>query len=584
MAVSETTLAVEYAGNGSSLLEYEITFPFLDKTHIYAAVSSDGIVPPVLLSPSAYTVTRLADGSGGALKTSTPVVAPGFVRIFRSTPLTQPTVFEDQGPFPAESAETGFDRLLMQVQELSRRMDQLQGIEDDSFIRIPSNPLAKRDVAVWQDSTERTSVAPRWIGQLGVEKGSHTIWIGVSLAAGGWEEFKPRRTQKLTIGLLADSGSPTLQQTNAATVLGAWGVDAVLFAGDNNYNGEAGYENDWSIFNPYVSGGIAFPALGNHDLDTDGYEALHNAKFDYIPVNSNGHRRYYTVVLGGGLVQLFVLNSGKNSLGDVVETDGINSSSVQAQWFAAELAKSRARWKIVMFHHPFVTASGEADRVISEMFWPTLSQVDLICCGHTHLLEILQAGPFPMVVNLSSSIHLDGGPAEATLQGSFLDVNARLLWADDAHYGVGRINVTEERINVEVWDHDRRICLHGRDVRNFNGPPKFRDTWRVVSPLSPPTADVALFVGTICDPSLVQEVLVTVATAGTIDMEFQIHAGLVLIASGTLPFGESLASVVISVPPMIPRGTKLTFTQGSYPSSGTDALGVDVTLIGVRYN
>jgi hypothetical protein len=138
----------------------------------------------------------------------------------------------------------------------------------------------------------------------------------------------------LVIGLLADAGTPGDPQTAAALALDEWEVDAVLFAGDNNYSGAGSYDTDWAAFLDYINAGVAYPALGNHDVDEDGWQTRLNTKFPYLP----GNRRYYTVTLGDGLVDLFVLNSGYNSTFDLLETDGNTVGSVQHAWFVAQLA------------------------------------------------------------------------------------------------------------------------------------------------------------------------------------------------------------------------------------------------------
>src|SRR5690242_1459325 len=100
MAVSTLTSAAVYEGNNSTSTPYAIPFPFLSKAHIKVAVT-EGEGDPFLLDPGNFTVTRLEDGSGGSFVTTTAVADTATVTVFRTTPLTQPSEFPVNGPFPS---------------------------------------------------------------------------------------------------------------------------------------------------------------------------------------------------------------------------------------------------------------------------------------------------------------------------------------------------------------------------------------------------------------------------------------------------------------------------------------------------
>ncbi len=164
MAVPTTQLEVSYVGSGVG--PYTIPFPFLATSHIRAAVSADGEEDAVLLSSSAYTVTRLPSGAGGTLTLDEAVADPEVLVIYREVPLTQPTVFPLAGPFPAKAVETAFDRLLMQHQQLDRRVSEITGepggTSDDpgtAFGRWnPSTSYAIGDVATGGDQNQYRAV------------------------------------------------------------------------------------------------------------------------------------------------------------------------------------------------------------------------------------------------------------------------------------------------------------------------------------------------------------------------------------------------------------------------------------------
>jgi hypothetical protein len=205
----------------------------------------------------------------------------------------------------------------MQIQQLNRRVNSVEGVDDEDYVFVPGGiPAEVTGNASWLNAAARATKRPAKVGQIGVETSTQTLWISQSTTPGDWTEFQPRHSNRLVIGLTADSGQPCAAQTAAANLFATWEVDAAIFAGDNSYNGSGGYTADWAAFASLISASKAFPALGNHDLDVTTWQSLHAAKFPYLP----GNGRYYTKTLGSGLVDLFVLNSGVNSVGDLIET------------------------------------------------------------------------------------------------------------------------------------------------------------------------------------------------------------------------------------------------------------------------
>lgn len=554
MAVPSQTSAVRYTGNGSTETAYTIPFPFLDTAHIYAAVSTDGVTAAVLLEPEEYTVTRLSDGTGGSLVTVAAVEDPAEIVIFRSLPVTQPTVYQPAGPFPAKTTETALDRLLMQIQQLNRRVNELEGVSDEDYIFVPGGDTADSfGVAIWADATARGAKKPARSGQLGVEISTQTVWIAQSTTTGDWEEFAKRYSNKLVIGLIADGGDPGDYQSAAADALTDWDVDAVIFAGDNNYNGAAAYDTDWAAFLAFINAGTAYPALGNHDMDEAGWETRLATKFPYLPNN----RRYYNVELGDGLVELFVLNSGRDSLWDLVEEDGNDVGSVQHAWFVEALAASKARWKIAVFHHPPASLSGDLTNEIEpNMAWPELGQCHLVCCGHSHLLEILKWKD-TQLVNLSALVRVDGGVA-ATIQGG--EVADSPLWANETQRALGRIVASQDKLTVEVWALDLpyggRRLLHARDARNLSRVPLSTETY------SPFNTDVTISTGTrfvtqLGEAMSIIRVRVTSTGGDTgASYEWTLLAGAVEMATGTTSVDELSVEVESAFPDsIVPRET-----------------------------
>jgi hypothetical protein len=547
----------------------------------FAPLESETIFRPTntLLSAADYTVVRNADGTGGELFTKAPIPATSQVIVFRSIPLTQPTVFQPAGPFPAKSNETALDRLLMQVQQLNRRINDLAGINELDYVEAPSNdPNAAHDVATWATPAARGGVKPSWAGQLGVERSTGTVWIAHSTNTGDWQEFRPLRTNRLVIGVTADAGDPGSKQNAIANLFDSWECDAVLFGGDNNYNLAAGYHADWAAFAPLISASKAFPALGNHDLDSANWQALLDAKFPYLP----GNRRYYSVALGNGLVEVFVLNSGLNTDGDIVEPDGIDVGSVQHDWFVSKLEASKARWKIAMFHHPPATLVSGDDRTTADLVWPELARMDLIICGHTHAMEILKWRD-TMLVNPSASVQ-PPRPIEAVLQGAET-LTAYPLWANDEAQGACRIVASQERLEVEIWRADGAL-LHSRSFDDFSARPCLQEQYRVLNAGTVVGALDHRYVGTLGAPSMIRRVMIAVAEAPTDLLQWTLYAGNVVVATGSMGEEQTHQMAASQVATdMIPRGTQLTISTGDpYGSPPSDATGLDVSVFLQRYH
>jgi hypothetical protein len=193
MSIATTATAIRYDGNGSTIDSYEIPFPFLETSHILAAVSEDGIAPPVSLNSADFSVTRNEDGQGGELVTVVAVDAPARLVIWRLVPIIQPTEFQLAGPFPSTSVETALDRLTMQCQQIYRQLLELAGEGDGFYVKAPTgSPEEIRDVKIWPNAVTGGAIVPNYTGQLGVRFDTQSIYISQSTDAGDWQEYRSR--------------------------------------------------------------------------------------------------------------------------------------------------------------------------------------------------------------------------------------------------------------------------------------------------------------------------------------------------------------------------------------------------------
>ncbi len=142
-----------------------------------------------------------------------------------------------------------------------------------------------------------------------------------------------------------------------------------------------------------------FPTLGNHE-----YRGNTQAVIDYGQISRRWQMegRYYSkeVEISDSVSALFVFIDTP-SLIDKYRTntekypDGANISiEKQLQWLENVLKNSKAKWKIVMGHHPIYTGTNkdEIEQLnLQERLLPILEKynVDMTFCGHIHNFQHL---------------------------------------------------------------------------------------------------------------------------------------------------------------------------------------------------
>lgn len=198
----------------------------------------------------------------------------------------------------------------------------------------------------------------------------------------------PAETAAVRVILLGDSGSGSegayAVGEAVAKVCAARGCDLVLGLGDNIY--ESGVS---SVLDPQFEEKFELPfapinlpfymVLGNHDNSGFfGGDGANNAKGDFEVdyhyrdsqhpdeprQTSRWHMpsRYYRFTQGGEsaapLVEFFGVDSNQIAGGfpDSNENYSYNNYGlVQAQWLSEAMASSKAKWKIVFAHHPYIS-------------------------------------------------------------------------------------------------------------------------------------------------------------------------------------------------------------------------------------
>lgn len=208
--------------------------------------------------------------------------------------------------------------------------------------------------------------------------------------------------------------------------------DAAVMLGDNVYPngptlGADGVDDakrfDEILLAPFRDFGKLAPnfriyaTLGNHDWRTSRKAALGEVRYleTTPPFYMDGIRYRVTPPAGGGEVEIFALDTevllaSTTVYEDALADDGselppteievpepwtkpANRAERQmVEWLERSLRQSRARWKIVIGHHPLWSSAGskfEQAKAMRRLLLPTLCRyADLYLAGHEHTLEI----------------------------------------------------------------------------------------------------------------------------------------------------------------------------------------------------
>jgi tartrate-resistant acid phosphatase type 5 len=188
---------------------------------------------------------------------------------------------------------------------------------------------------------------------------------------------------------IGDFGTGSPSQLALAKVMQKYNAahpfDFGLTLGDNFYPrgvtspDDTKWHDYWEV--PYGPMGIRFYAsLGNHDyIDADGpaAEIVYAQKSKTWAMPST----YYTYTAGS--VQFFAI--------DTEEMSDTARYQRQIAWLDAELAKSKARWKVVYGHYQIYSATrGDEQNLIHRLLPVLKGRVDLYLCGHDHNMQQLK--------------------------------------------------------------------------------------------------------------------------------------------------------------------------------------------------
>ena len=241
--------------------------------------------------------------------------------------------------------------------------------------------------------------------------------------------------------ITSDHGEVGATQTAVANLMKGWNPNLFLFAGDNAYPSGSVTQTAtaWGIWEDEIADEKVYAALGNHDLDTDLWQPQVNF-FDYFP----GNRRYFSV--RDGNVEFFILHSGYNTAGTMVEPDGNTSTSNQAQWLKQAVESSDAHWKVAIFHHPPYTSGVSYTPGKTALRWDFRNLgIDLVINGHSHNYERLIIDGMTYVV---------AGIGAKSLVAFAATVLTGSQVRDFTHYGALKVIDNGDELDVEAWSTD----------------------------------------------------------------------------------------------------------------------------------
>ena len=181
-----------------------------------------GLEEPQLLNTD-YVVNGEGNPDGGHIVMSWAVPITSTVTIYRDIAATQLTSYEEADAFPAKSHERALDKLTYLVQQVlrvtgggdptdlgrafrlseasaginavSKINDSVLGIDGfgNAILRTSGETVGWLGIVgtAWEDTSERLVITPTYVGQLGFQRDTKTIYYAASLLAGSWAPYFP---------------------------------------------------------------------------------------------------------------------------------------------------------------------------------------------------------------------------------------------------------------------------------------------------------------------------------------------------------------------------------------------------------
>jgi tartrate-resistant acid phosphatase type 5 len=319
-------------------------------------------------------------------------------------------------------------------------------------------------------------------------------------------EFEPPPAHRLPgTGIwIAASGQAAVANAMREYCAGGAGCEFAVMLGDNIYPdgataGEDGRDDAERfhkiLFEPYAPLAAFHPdfriyvALGNHDWRTSREGALAQLRYHETspPFHMDGIR--YKVAPTGDAreLEVFVLDthvllSGVTVLEDELADDGseLHTEEVDppspwslprtdaergmVDWLERSLARSPARWKIVIGHHPLWSSAGskfQQARALRALILPALCRhADIYLAGHEHTLElhtdackeVPEARGRPPLAQVVSGAAAKQRPLNTSFARHQLAANPALtsIWARGLLWGFAHVTLEADRATIRM--------------------------------------------------------------------------------------------------------------------------------------
>ena len=194
----------------------------------------------------------------------------------------------------------------------------------------------------------------------------------------------PKRPGSIRFAAIGDAGRGDKRQYEVAAQMAAFHDEFefrfVVMLGDNVYDGGTpeDYRQKFELpYKPFLDAGIEFYAtIGNHDDPNQP---------SYAPFHMGG-QRYYTFEPDTPLLADVLRTTVQFFM---VDTELVDDT--QIAWLDRELQKSKARWKIPVFHRPIYTSGrySRPARIFRGLLEPVFVRhsVRVALSGHEHFYE-----------------------------------------------------------------------------------------------------------------------------------------------------------------------------------------------------
>ncbi len=271
-----------------------------------------------------------------------------------------------------------------------------------------------------------------------------------TLAAGTSADRAVRPLQRAdphSVAVVGDFGSRSPAEREVSDLVHRLAPQAVVTTGDNLYSTTTYAQAVGAYYCRWIAGAPGttscprsrmasvnsfFPATGNHDYSDGGIS-------DYLGYfRALSGRTTYSVTRSG--IEFLVLDSQ-------AALDSPASMARQLAWARGRALVSRARWQVVVLHHP-PYSSGSVHGSTPQFQWPFGRWgVDLVLAGHDHDYERLVRGGVTYVVDGSGGADLY--PLGPPLAGS--------TGRNDTEHGVLLLTPGARGLHGEFWSTSGRL-------------------------------------------------------------------------------------------------------------------------------